>query len=102
MRALSLVLAALVCACTSNEARESELFITPQSFIVDGTAHPTSDAAALVIQSKAPAVLAIASCSGMETKRVTDAMASLQGKHSARVLMSVVGPGVRGCPEFKP
>jgi hypothetical protein len=102
MRALPPIFSVLLCACTSYEAQESELFITPQSFIVDGTAYPTADAAALAIQSKTPKVLAIASCSAMETKRVTDVMASLQGKHSARVLMSAVSPGVRGCLGFKP
>jgi hypothetical protein len=104
VRALQLMLIATLSACSPSEqqARETELFITPRAFIVDGTEHRTPDEAAVAVQQKAPAVLVIASCSAMANKRVLDAMASLQGRHSARVLMSAVSPGVRGCPDSKP
>lgn len=102
MRGLTLAFLVMLSACTSKSAdRETELFITPESFIVDGTAYPTADAAATAVQQKAPAFLSIASCSAMQTKRITDAMTSLQGKHGAQVQMSAVQPGQRGCPEFK-
>lgn len=102
VRGFTFAILALLSACTSESAgRETELFVTPESFIVDGEAYSTADAAATAVQQKAPASLSIASCSAMQTKRVTDAMASLQGKHGAHVRMSSVQPGQRGCPEFK-
>jgi hypothetical protein len=102
LRTQLLLLGALVSACSPNEPAERtvELFVTPTAFAVDGVAVATAAEAADAAIKKAPAVLLVPTCGAMETKRVVDVMAGLQGKHNARVVMSVVGPGERGCPTY--
>ena len=97
-----LSLGALVSACSPSEppARSVELFVTPTAFVVDGTPMVSASEAAEAALKKEPTILLIPSCGAMETKRVLDIMASLKGKHSARIVMSVVGPGERGCPNY--
>jgi hypothetical protein len=103
LRAALLLLGSLLNACSPSEQSPAavELLVTPAAYVVDGVALASAVEAADAVQRKKPNVLLVPQCGAMETKRVIDIMASLQGKHNARVVMSMVPAGERGCPKFE-
>jgi hypothetical protein len=103
LRSVLILLGSLLSACSPSEpaATEVELLVTPAAFVVDGVSLGSAAEAVDAVVKKKPNVLLIPQCGAMETKRVIDVMAGLQGKHNARIVMSMVPVGERGCPKFE-
>ena len=87
--------------CSSEkEGTLVELFVMPEAYVVDGHAYKLVGEAVNAVVGKSPKVIQLPSCGAMPTQRVIDAMKELEGKHKARLVMSVVSDGERGCPSI--